>query len=881
MSLMSYLLQRRAPAFMRTANRITLLSHQHRHHRHHSTQLADSSRPSLIIFDKDGTLISFHSAWTSWIERCASHIESMVKMKISGKIFEGVGYFQESKQVDEMGLLACSTIPQIKNKIAEVLRAEGIQLSEANSIIDNCLIKTEIENNFFLTVGDVGGLFAKLKEFGVKIAICTADNREVTLETLKVLNVTHLVDHIVCGDDIENVPKPNPENALNICSRLDVPPNRTIVVGDTLADIRMGNSAGCLSIGVLTGVGSKATLSKEAHLILDSIDDLMNLADPKSGSSDVDDRQSIRFRYHQQQNSLAFGQKRSYSTRTVSEEKRKDGGYRFIIIGGGSAGCVLANRLSADENNQVLLLEAGPADTGRWDDWKIHMPAALTHNLMDKRYNWYYETEPQDHLNNRKLYWPRGRVLGGSSSLNAMVYVRGHAFDYDRWVDEGAKGWSYSQVLPYFRKAETRAKGPDEYRGGDGPLHVSTGSSNNPLFQAFLEAGAEAGYPKTSDMNGYQQEGFGKMDMTIHQGKRWSTASAYLRPALKRPNLHTQVSALVHRLIFQGTRAIGVEFEQKGVMKKAFVDNGGDVILSGGAINSPQLLMCSGIGNGDQLKALDIPVISHLPGVGANLQDHMEVYVQYECTQPLTLFSATKSFAMAKIGIEWLLLKTGQGASSHLEAGAFFRSRAGVKHPDIQLHFLPSAVLDHGRVMPDRHSFQVHVGTMRPTSRGFIKLKSKDPRIAPSIEPNLLSTEEDRRDLRESVKLSIELFNQKAFENFRGKELRPGEDIRSDEDIDEFLRKYAESAYHPSCTCKMGNEQDPFAVVNAENGNVFGIDGLKVVDASIMPSVVSGNLNAPTIMMAEKMADAILGNEMLPPSNAPVYVPDNWMTSQR
>jgi len=520
----------------------------------------------------------------------------------------------------------------------------------------------------------------------------------------------------------------------------------------------------------------------------------------------------------------------------------------------------------------VLLLEAGPKD----NSWKIHMPAALTYNLDNNRYNWYYKTEPQAHLNDRQLYWPRGRVLGGSSSLNAMVYVRGHALDYDRWVEEGATGWSYADCLPYFRKAETRQKGADAYRGGEGPLHVSTGSNPNKLFDAFIQAGVDAGYPFTEDMNGFQQEGFGRMDMTIHNGKRWSSASAYLRPALNRPNLRVETGALTSRILFEGTRAVGIEYSQYGKLHQVRAER--EVILCGGAINSPQLLMLSGIGQADELRALDIPVVADLPGVGQNLQDHLELYVQQECTQPITLFDAMKPHNMVRIGIQWFLFKSGLCSSAHLEAGAFIRSRAGVSHPDIQYHFLPALVNDHGRDPGDRHAFQAHVGPMRPTSRGFLKLASNDPRRHPIIQPNCLETEGDRREMRDCVKLTREIFAQKGFDPYRGAELKPGPGVQSDTEINAFVREKADSAYHPSCTCKMG--YDDMAVVD-HTTRVRGVDNLRVVDASIMPSIVSGNLNAPTIMIGEKAADIILGNTPLEPSNAPVYVSPNYETTQR
>ncbi|PIK49218.1 putative choline dehydrogenase, mitochondrial-like [Apostichopus japonicus] len=549
--------------------------------------------------------------------------------------------------------------------------------------------------------------------------------------------------------------------------------------------------------------------------------------------------------------------------------------YTHIIVGAGSAGCVLASRLTEDQDKKVLLLEAGPKD---WS-WKIHMPAALMYPLDSTTYNWSYSTVPQKHMNNREMYHPRGKVWGGSSSINAMCYVRGHPMDQDRWAKEGAAGWAFADCLPYFKRAENYERGEDEYRGGSGPQHVSRGKTGNILFEKFIEAGEQAGYQRTTDMNGFKQEGFGYMDLTVHKGVRWSTANGYLRRALKRPNLTVESRTLATKILFDGLKAVGVEYEKRGNPRSAYAST--EVILSGGAINSPQLLMLSGVGNADDLKELGIPVVHHLPGVGSNLQDHLEFYVQQACTQPITIYKAQWKFphVMVKVGLQWFLTQTGWGATPHLEAGAFVRSRPGVEHPDIQFHFLPSVVNDHGRVPGDCHAFQVHVGPMRPTSRGNIKLKSKNPKEGPLIDFNYLSTEIDRWEARQSIKLAREVFAQKAFDPYRGREIQPGLEVQTDEQIDEFVRSCGDTAYHPSCTCKMGLETDPMAVVNNKT-EVLGMSNLRVVDASIMPSVASGNLNAPTIMIAEKSADIIRGRAPLPQIHVPLWKPETLETDR-
>jgi choline dehydrogenase len=552
----------------------------------------------------------------------------------------------------------------------------------------------------------------------------------------------------------------------------------------------------------------------------------------------------------------------------------KEESFDYVIVGAGSAGCVLADRLSEGGAERVLLLEFGGSDRSLF----IQMPSALSIPMNMPKYNWFFYTEPEPHLGGRRLHTPRGKVLGGSSSINGLVYVRGNPLDFERWQSEGADGWAYRNVLPYFKRAERRDGGGDRYRGGEGKLYTRYGLLTNPLHRAWLAAGRQAGYPVTDDMNGFQQEGFGRMDMTVGEGRRASTSNVYLRPAMRRTNLAVHTHALATRILFEGRRAVGVAYLRGNEERIARARRA--VIVSCGPIQTPKLLKLSGVGPAQELTRLGIPVVHDLPGVGENLQDHLEFYFQVACTQPITLYSELTPWRKTLIGARWLLRKDGLGTSNHFETGGFIRSRPGIRHPDIQYHFLPMAVSYDGSSLAKEHGFQAHVGPMRSKSRGWVRLASTDSREKPKVFFNYLSQPEDWIEMRACVRLTREIFAQPAFDPYRGREIQPGEQVRSDEEIDEFVRQHVESAYHPSCTCRMGNPSDPMTVVDPET-RVVGLEGLRVVDSSIMPSITTGNLNAPTIMLAEKAADHIRGRAPLPPEDAPYYVAENWQSAQR
>ena len=541
--------------------------------------------------------------------------------------------------------------------------------------------------------------------------------------------------------------------------------------------------------------------------------------------------------------------------------------YDFVIAGGGSAGSALANRLSADPGTRVLVLEAGRSDYV-WDPY-IHMPAALTFPIGNRFYDWKYESEPEPYMNGRRIYHARGKVLGGSSSINGMIFQRGNPMDYERWgADPGMEDWDYAHCLPYFKRMETclAAEAGDVYRGRSGPLVLERGPATGPLFQAFFAATQQAGYVLTTDVNGYRQEGFGPFDRNIHRGRRLSAARAYLHPVMTRANLTVACRAFVTKLIFDGKRAVGVEFTHQGQSKRV---RAADIIVCGGAINSPQLLQLSGVGNGAELAELGIEVVADLPGVGENLQDHLEVYVQYGSKQPVSVAPALKWRNRPMVGAKWLFGRTGPGATNHFEGGGFACSNAEVAYPNLMFHFLPIAIRYDGSQPAGGHGYQVHIGPMYSDSRGTVKITSTDPAVHPALRFNYLSTPTDRREWVEAIRVARTILTQPAFDEYNAGELSPGPGVETDEEILAWVARDAETALHPSCTAKMGT--DPMSVVDPASMRVHGLDGLRVVDASVMPYVTNGNIYAPVMMTAEKAADLILGNTPLPPEPVEFY----------
>jgi len=538
--------------------------------------------------------------------------------------------------------------------------------------------------------------------------------------------------------------------------------------------------------------------------------------------------------------------------------------YDYLIIGGGSAGCALANRLSAEPSNSVLVLEAGRPDY--WWDVFIHMPAALSFGIGNRFYDWMYESEPEPEMGGRRVYHARGKVLGGSSSINGMIFQRGNPMDYDRWAaTPGCQDWDYSHCLPYFKRMETCLAGADDWRGGEGPLKLERGPATSPLFRAFLEAVQQAGHPLTDDVNGYRQEGFNAFDRNIHRGRRLSAAGAYLHPVMDRPDLRVVTRAHVTRILFEGTRAVGVEYRRRGRLAEA---RAGEVVLCGGAINTPQLLQLSGVGPAGVLSEAGVEPLVDLPGVGENLQDHLEVYLQYACTQPVSMSPYLALWRRPWVGLQWLFRK-GPGTSNHFEAGGFLRSNDEVGWPNLMFHFLPIAIRYDGSVPAAGHGYQFHIGPMFSNSRGWVRIRSTDPFEKPAIQFNYLSTPEDRKEWAEAIDVARNIMVQPAFDEFNGGELSPGPDVKGDEAVLEWVRRDAETALHPSCTARMGT--DEMGVVDPSSMRVHGTQGLRVVDASVMPTLTNGNIYAPVMMTAEKAADLILDNTPLQASSAPQY----------